>query len=149
MGKVRINNEDPTNGILKSLQLTQNKAARFLNGNKLQDHVPTKQTFEELDILSVNQLCAQIKIKEVWKSLNEALYPINWEKRTANQSTACTLRSTDSKNLKIIGKTKLMESTFVSDAARIWNMTPACIKECKSLYTVKKEINNFVKSLPL
>ena len=71
MGKVRINNEDPTNGFLKSLQLTQNKAARFLNGNKLQDHVPTKQTFEELDILSVNQLCAQIKIREVWKSLNE------------------------------------------------------------------------------
>ena len=57
-GRVRINDDDTKDGVLKVLQITQNKAARFLNGNKLQDHVPTKKTFEELDILSVNQLSA-------------------------------------------------------------------------------------------
>ena len=46
-----------------------------LFGKNLLEHVPTKQTFEELDILSVNQLCAQIKIREVWKSINDPLYP--------------------------------------------------------------------------
>ena len=77
-----------------------------LFGKNLLEHVPTKQTFEELDILSVNQLCAQIKIREVWKSINDPLYPDKWEKRTADQSTGCTLRSVDSINLKLVGKSK-------------------------------------------
>ena len=31
LGNVRLKNEDPKDGILKSLQITQNKAAKFLN----------------------------------------------------------------------------------------------------------------------
>ena len=147
--KCQTQNEDPKDGILKSLQITQNKAARFLNGNKLQDHVPTKQTFDDLDLLSVNQLNAQIKIREVWKSLNDNMHPIQWEKRSADQSTSCNLRSALSKALKPIGKSRIVESTFMSDAVKVWNATPQCIQECKSLFTVKKEINKFVRSLPL
>ena len=99
LGNVRLKNEDPKDGILKSLQITQNKAAQFLNWNKLQDHVPTKQTFDDLDLLSVTQLNAQIKIREVWKSLIDYMHPVQWEKRSADQSSGCTLRSALSKAL--------------------------------------------------
>ena len=45
-GKVRYNGEDSQDGLLKSLQITQNKSARFLNGNTLEDKVCTSKIYK-------------------------------------------------------------------------------------------------------
>ena len=42
---------------------------------------PPKQIFKETNLLSVNQINAQIKLTEVWKSQNTDSYPIEWTKR--------------------------------------------------------------------
>ena len=69
-GKVRLNELDPIETLLESLQITQNKFARFVHGSNLMDRINTKLIFKETNLLSVNQLNAQIKLTEVWKSQN-------------------------------------------------------------------------------
>ena len=71
-GKVRINDEDSTNVLLNSLQ---NKYARFLSGKKLTDKITTKKILSDLKIISINQMSAQIKLTEVWKSRNSSVPP--------------------------------------------------------------------------
>ena len=67
-GKVRTNEQDPTESLLESLQTTQNKFARFVHGSTLLDQINTKIIYKETNLLSVNQINAQIKLLEVWKS---------------------------------------------------------------------------------
>ena len=43
------------------------------------------------------------------------MHPIQWEKRSVDQSTSCNLRSALSMALKPIGKSRIVESTFMSD----------------------------------
>ena len=80
-GNVRMSNEDPEQKLIGSIQVAQNKLARFLNGNKLSDKIPTKTIFKELNILSVNQINAQIKLLEIWKSFQSETYPMKWARR--------------------------------------------------------------------
>ena len=67
-GKVRLNESDSTDTLLETLQLTQHKFARFMHESTLADRINTKAIFNETNILSVNQLNAQAKLMEVWKS---------------------------------------------------------------------------------
>ena len=84
-GKVRIHEHDPLDTLLESLQVTQNKFARFLHGSSLMDRTSTKTIFIETNLLSINQINAQIKLLEIWKSQNIESYPtfnkqgwLNW-----------------------------------------------------------------------
>ena len=71
LGKVRRSENESPNGDLHALQLIQNKLARALNNVKLSDHCTTKSLLANLDMQSVNQLNAQIKITEIWKAVNK------------------------------------------------------------------------------
>ena len=51
-----------------------------MHGSTLADRINTKTIYNETNLLSVNQLNAQIKLTEVWKSQNDNLYPIKWTK---------------------------------------------------------------------
>ena len=70
MGNVRTNAEDPKKSLLKKVQVSQNKFARFMGGKSLLEKIPTEKILGDLKLLSVNQLNAQCKLQEVWKSLN-------------------------------------------------------------------------------
>ena len=74
-----VTESDPTNGLLAKLQITQNKMARFLNNTKISDKISNKEIYHKQNLLSVNQLNGQIKLTEVWKSINKTNYPIKWE----------------------------------------------------------------------
>ena len=43
----------------------------------------------------------------------------------------------------------MQDSTFINDAARLWNVAPAAIKNCKTLFAAKKQIKIFVRTLPI
>ena len=64
-GNVRMKEEDSEQKLLGSIQVAQNKLARFLSGRKLQDKIPNRDTYKELKIPSVNQINAQIKLLEI------------------------------------------------------------------------------------
>ena len=80
-GNVRMNEEDPEQKLLGSIQIAQNKMARFLTGKKILDKIPTKDIYNELKLPSVIQMNAQIKLLEVWKSQQSETYPIKWTSR--------------------------------------------------------------------
>ena len=74
-GRVRSNLNDPKNREIKAIQTVQNKMARFLNSKTIIDKIKSKVLLENINMLSVNQLNAKIKILEIWKSLNVEGYP--------------------------------------------------------------------------
>ena len=65
LGRVRQSDSESSIGDLHTLQLIQNKLARALNNVKLSDYCTTKSLLAKLDMQSVNQLNAQIKITEI------------------------------------------------------------------------------------
>ena len=64
-------------------------------------------------------------------------------------STELRTRSADANQLNEAYGGKILTSTFVSDAAKIWNNAPESIKQCKSLYAVRKLIKNHTLTLPI
>ena len=102
-------------------------------------------------MLSVNQLNAKIKIQEIqeiWKSKNINGYPLKIQNLTVNQNTVNTRAMTENKPIEIGGST-LIEKTCVSDAIKLWNVTPNDIKMCQSLKQLKTLTRKFVKTLPV
>ena len=149
LGKVRFKDEDPTNGLLAKLQITQNRIARFLNNSKISDRISNVEIFKKNNLLSVNQLNCQIKLTEVWKSINTLNYPLQWDVKKIPTDGSRTTRSTDNVTINEIKHSSHFSTTFLNDAARIWNLAPRSIKECTSIYTAKKLIKIFASTLPI
>ena len=118
------------------------KLARLLNGKKLIDKVNTKVLLDKLNMLSVNQINAQIKITEAWKNSQDIDYPLKF-------IPSIKLRPDKYNNMIEFGKSDLVKSSFLSDASKAWNKTPIEIKECNTLWSAKKAIKTFVKQLPI
>ena len=148
LGKVRLTNEDPTQVELKAIQKVQNKMVRLLNGKSLIDKISTKTLLANVNMLSVNQINAQIKITEVWKALQDANHPLKIEK-VAHDLRSCTTRSVTNGVLKEFGKLTILQSTFLSDASKVWNKCPTDLKEFESLWKAKKVIKTFAATLPV
>ena len=102
----------------------------------------------KFNIMSVNQLNAQIKLLEVWKAQNVSNYPLKIAQQSINSEGVST-RAAHSGRPCEIGKSVLAQKTCISDAIRLWNRAPSKIVECKSLQTAKIEIKLFVKTLPI
>ena len=48
-----------------------------------------------------------------------------------------------------LGKSELVQSTYLSDASKAWNNCPDSVKLCKTLWSAKKAIRIFVETLPI
>ena len=118
---------------------------RFLKNSKLKDKVSTKSMLEKLNVLSVNQMNAQIKMTEMWKANNVDNYPLKIEKKTQSDEIRST-RAVSAGHWIEPGKTNLLQSTFLSDA---WNKVPDCIIQCRNVWKAIREIKKFVKNLPV
>ena len=147
-GKVRLSASDSTEGLLESLQIAQNRFARFMHGSKLIDRINNHTIYNEINVLSVNQLNAQTKLLEVWKALQDPKYPTQWERRSDVQKRS-GLKTSNKPELITNGNSRIQENTFYNDAAQLWNAAPKSIKNCKTAFSAKKQIKLFVKSLPL
>ena len=137
MGNVRTKTVESEQKLLGSIQVAQNKLARFLNGNKLMDKIPTSQIFKDLNLQSVNQINAQIKLLDVWKSLQSEYHPMKWARRNENNLEQRT-RAAKTNNLCEAHGGKILYSTFINDAAKLWNNGPLSIKSAKTLTAAKK-----------
>ena len=77
--------------------------ARFLNNKTLKDRVCTKTLLNNVNMLSVNQLNARIKIQEIWKTQNIKNYPIEIASQTVSEDRTNT-RSNHEGRLIEVGK---------------------------------------------
>ena len=146
-GKVRMNQNDPTNKDFDNIQKVQSKLARLLTRTKLSDKVCTASLLTKTNMMSVNQINGQIKIQEIWKSLNVPNYPIQINKQSPNANGPATRADTNSRLIET-GNSCLSSRTCINDAVKIWNQLPSSITECKSFYQIKKQAKIFAKTLP-
>ena len=148
--KVRWLDSDTTDGMMKDLQKTQNKLLRFLNKSKIKDKINTKVLLQNMNMLSVNQMNAQIKLTETWKALNNKNSALkNLKQKTLIGSADRISRSITNGDLIEEGTSEMARSSFLNDSTRLWNGAPLAIKSCKSLLLAKKEIKKFVLTLPI
>ena len=148
LGKVRMSTSEPLNQDLEAIQKCLNKLVRVLNNSRLSDKISTKFMLTKFNLLSVNQMNAQIKLTEIWKSVHISNYPIKTS-ILQRGSEAMTTRAMTSGVLKEAKISNSSEKTFLNDATHIWNMAPETIKNCESIYRAKKAIKDFVKTLPV
>ena len=74
--QVRLNSEGPVNAMMSLVQGCQNKMLHMLDNVSLKDHVTSISILHKYKLQSVNQLSAEIKLIEAWKSINVDSYPI-------------------------------------------------------------------------
>jgi hypothetical protein len=139
LGKVRKSDEDPKNAELQAIQKIQNKVVRMLNNVKLSDRTNTATLLKRIKMLSVNQMNAQIKLGETWKSMNMHNYPTEFKNQDQIQLNTSTRACTNGGILEEGHKTLSLKS-FKCDSARLWNSAPSTIKNCITLNDAKKEI---------
>ena len=146
--EVRTEDEQPKCIEMGTIQKAQNRMLRVLTKSKIKDKVKISDMLKSTNMLSVNQTAAQIKMTEMWKVENLPKYPIKMEIEEKPKVGLAT-RSGQEKKYKELGRTKTGRQSFIGDAPRLWNKAPAKIKAAKSLYTAKKEIRLFCKTLPV
>ena len=66
--QVRTTQEDPINANMKSVQAAQKKLLRVLDRVTLKDHITSNSLLLKYNLPSVNQLAAEIKLTEAWKT---------------------------------------------------------------------------------
>ncbi len=74
------------------VQRAQNKMLRVLDRAQIVDQKSTKRLLEEQNMLSLNQMSAQIKLTKMWKATNDPQYPIKMKTRE-NQEGGMGTRS--------------------------------------------------------
>ena len=87
--------------------------SRFLNSKTLKDRIESKVLLSNLNMLSVNQLNAKIKILEIWKSLNVEGYPLKIDTKQVNQETMNTRAMTSNQPIEI-GTKLLTQKSCIS-----------------------------------
>ena len=120
----------------------------MLNGTSLSDKISTKSMLEKMNYLSVNQMNAQIKLNEMWKSVHVPNYPTKSTSISRSDEVVNT-RAVSAGLLKEPKSTNASQRIFLNDAIHIWNKAPMSITHCVSLFAAKKVIKSFVKSLPI
>ena len=132
----------------KAAQVAQNKMLRMLDRVSLTEHIPSKALREKYDIPSVNQLSAEIKLTESWKSVHIDGYPFQLEPNNPSRDTqGRSIRATTEKKWKDTAKSKAGEMSCSRDAAKLWNNAPLTIKSAKTLSLAKKEIKAYCKTI--
>ena len=147
-GKVRRSEDSPRCEDFKSIQKIQNDLMRYLTGCQLKDKVSIRSLLDKLNMVSVNQLNAQVKLLEMWKSLNIEDYPLKLQQQEIREGMATTRAATKGQPCDI-GRTQLTQTTCISDAIKMWNAAPCAITESRSLYQAKREIKKYAKTLPV
>ena len=152
--KVMLKEEESRSASMKSLQLTQNRMLRAINGSKTKDRVSVSSMLQKFELLSVNQLSAQIKLTEVWKAKNVENYALSFEpyKRInpdLNVELERDLRPQRNRVLNDTARLKVSKQSFNVDAARLWNQAPVSITTAITLGKAKSAILSWVKSLPV
>ena len=150
--RVVAGEEDRKSAALKSLQLTQNRMLRTINGTRIKDKISIKSMLIKFDLLSVNQLAAQIKLTEVWKAKNQVDYAISLEPYRPAQPGLTPVHSLRPKTNRVYDDSSrlvISKQSFHIDAAGLWNRAPASVTRTTTLGTAKSAILKYVKSLPI
>ena len=134
--------------MMKDLQISQNKMLRLLNNSRISDKISTATLLTKFNMLSVNQINAQIKLSEMWKAVNNEDHLFNLKKLSSGPDVRA-MRSITNEMLPVKSFSELSKNTFINDGICAWNHAPITIKNYKSYASAKNEIKKFIKSIPI
>ena len=117
---------------------------------KISDRVSTKSMLDKFQLLSVNQLAAEIKILEVWKSLNVESCPIKLVPYNPHESVnSHQLRPKPNRIFCDTARLQIYTSSFNIDAAKLWNVVPVDVRNSPNVIMAKRAIKKFCITLPV
>ena len=120
---------------------------RLLCSAKRKDCISVEKMLNKLNWLSVNQIAAEVRLIETWKSVHTNYCLSNgFVKR---ETTSLSTRATEKNTLKMVNKSRLRENSFQLPCAKLWNLAPKSVTNAQSEPKARKAIRDFVKTLPL
>ena len=140
---IRIKETDPTHSSINAIRVTYNDVLRLLCKSQRKERKPVKEMLQELGWLSLNQMCCEVRLIEVWKSLNLENYCLEDLFEKVNSRNKSRIR------LKSGFKSRLRENSFHYPSVQIWNAAPQSITNAQSESEARKAIRDFVKTLPV
>ena len=144
---IRLKDTDPQHSSINGIKVIYNDVLRLLCGSKRENRKPIEEMLQETGWLSINQLSCEIRLIEVWKSLNFDNYCLSdlFEKVVTAQQT----RNSNKIRLKCGFKTKLRENSFQYPSVQIWNSAPISVTAAQTESAARSAIRTFVQTLPL
>ena len=146
---VKIEEGDPSPGCIDKIEVAFNDCLRLLTGNQRSDKSSIKSMLEELNWLSLNQLSAETRLVQAWKTAHVDDYCLQdtlSQRKKGGYSTRGS--ETISFDPGVDGRS-ISSGTFVHQTAKLWNQAPRSIKTASSLEIAKREIRTHVKTLPI
>ena len=124
---------------------------RLLFGEFLGLNLKTKyQLLEKFNLLSVNQLAANIKLAEAWKSVNVPNYPIKMDRHNImGQGSSRVMRPNTTRIWREDAKYQQGKESFCRNTAKLWNNSDIEVKNTETISIAKKAIFKFCKKLPI
>ena len=105
---------------------------------------------KKFNLLSVNQLSAQIKLQEVWKAVHIEKYGVSLDPYSAHQDVSGrVLRPQPNRIFNDTTRLVLAEHSFHVDAAKLWNTAPINVTNASRLRMAKKAILEHVLNMPI
>ena len=144
---IRIKPNDPKNSSTAGIQVIYNDLLRLLCNSKRANRKPITEMLDQVGWLSINQMSCEIRLIEVWKSLNVESYCLSglFEKVSSKHKT----RSEENIRLKAGFKSRLRESSFHYPSVQVWNSAPTSVTKAQSESLARKAIRDYVKTLPI
>ena len=140
---VQIEDGDPLSGSISELRKVFNDCLRLLSGKVISDEVSIKSMLEDLGWLSLNQLAAETRLIEAWKTVHLDDYCLKDILKLRHEGSYNT-RSSQVDFLDTGVEDMYGSAGFVNQTAKLWNKSPNSIKEAQTLSLAKSEIRKFV-----
>jgi len=143
-GETRTQEEDPTHGLMSSLQKEMNKALRLVCGRKICDRVTIDSLLQTTKTKSVNHMVAESQLREIWRSLEYGL-PLSEYLPTLDNNRSRITRLEGSRHVEVS-----RENTYQSRLAKLWNTLSADARqEGLRKSCVFKQISAVILDMPL
>ena len=144
---IRIKPNDPNHTSINGIEVIYNDLLRLLCSSKRGNRKPRQELLAQVGWLSINQMSCEIRLIEVWKSLNLDNYCLKemFEKINSSQTT----RLVNKIRLKANFKTRLRESSFHYPSVQVWNSAPLSVTKATSESQARNAIREYVKTLPI
>jgi len=117
----RVDDQDPTNGQMASIQKLQNDMMRTILGVTRSDHVSVNDLLERTGFTSVNRMAVQSVLAETFKILHHDTIPDLKTILTAGANTDYNLRSQHKNNLNDVPLKRSRNKGFLQTSATTWN----------------------------
>ena len=145
---IRLKNSDPEPTSIKGIKVIYHDVLRLLCSSKREDKMSVENMLNKVGWLSINQLASEVRLIEVWKSLNQENYCLQglFEKVESNRhNTRASLKI----RLKCGLKSRLRDNSFHFPSVKLWNSAPLDVTNAPTESLARSAIRAYVENLPI